>query len=269
MAGPYLLALLLAGPAASPQPAQSPSETGSETERESRPETGSERETAPAPAEPEAEAPPKKRGRFWMSNETTEEKRRRFLVGIEGVVMQAPPLRPSIVRVDPRFVGRTVALGGLGIFGRFRPMPIVAFDLSVRSGSLRLTDRDDDSVIAQDHVLAEAGVLLFVARGDVAQFAFDGGVGGAFNRIGYDPEGGPSGRQIFGSGLVRVGGDVEFVLKRVAIVLSLRAYGVFTDRDNVDEKGELFEDAPEALRKAPVPTMQTWLVGSAGVAYRF
>jgi hypothetical protein len=265
MAGPYLLALALAGMAAGPEATDAAAATPAPSEVE----TEVQAEPAPKPApEPEAE-PPKKRRRFWMSNETTEEKRRRFLVGIEGVVMQAPPLRPSIVRVDPRFVGRTVALGGLGLFGRYRPVPIVAFDLSVRSGSLRLTDRDDDGVIAQDHVLAEAGVLLFVARGDVAQFAFDGGVGGAFNRVEYQPEGGPNGRQIFGSGLVRVGGDVEFVLKRVAIVLSLRAYGVFTDRDRVSEKGELFEDAPEPLRKAPVPTMQTWLVGSAGVAYRF
>src|SRR5690606_28115229 len=148
-----LLALVLAGPPrGGDAPSEAPREPSSETRAEAASETSSETpsetasetpRTAPeAGQSPDAEPAPKRRGRFWMSNEPTEEKQRRFLVGIEGVVMQAPPLRPSIVRVDPRFVGRTVALGGLGIFGRFRPMPIVAFDLSVRSGSLRLTDRD-------------------------------------------------------------------------------------------------------------------------------
>lgn len=271
MAAPLLLALALAtapsgragpdaaGPAAEPSPAQAEPATAEPV-------------AEPATAEPataESARAGRPRRRMWLSNAPMEAKRRRFLVGIEGVVMQAPPLRPGVVRLDPRFVGRTVALGGLGLFGRFRPVPILALDLGVRSGSLRYTDRGDDGIIAEDHVLAEAGVLLFVARGDVAQFAFDGGIGGAFNRVEYQPAGGPSGKQVFGSGLVRAGGDVEFVLKRVAIVLSLRAYGVFTDRDRVDNSGELLEEATPAARKAPVPALQTWLVGSAGVAYRF
>lgn len=195
--------------------------------------------------------------------------RRRFMIGLQGVVFQAPPLRTTLLWVDPRFVGRSVALGGVGLFGRFRPRPIVGFDVGVRSGSLRYSDDDNDTVILQDQVMADLGVLLFLGRGKIAQLAVAGGLGGMFNRVGYDVENGPDGRQIFGSGLVYVGAEAEFLVKRVAFVLSFRSYGVFTDRDAVNDKGPIFASASSEDRLAPVPTLQTALVGAAGIAYRF
>jgi len=41
---------------------------------------------------------------------------------------------------------------------------------------------------------------------------------------------------------------------------------VLTDRDRVSQRGALLEG--KTLR-APVPTLQTFLVASAGIAYRF
>ena len=41
------------------------------------------------------------------------------MIGIGGVLMQAAPLRIRAVPLDPRDVGRSVALGGLGIFGQY------------------------------------------------------------------------------------------------------------------------------------------------------
>ena len=191
---------------------------------------------------------------------------RKWMVGIEGVVMQAPPLRTEVVTIDARFVGRSVALGGLGVFGRYRPLSIVGFDLAIRSGSVRYGGRGDDSVTSQDQVMIDPGVMLYVGRGDVAQFAFSGGLGAMFTRIGYDLDNGPDGRQFFGSGLVRAGAEAEFIVKRVAFVLAFRTYGIFTDRSIVTNRGELFDVTG---RDAPVAAVQTVLVGSAGIAYRF
>lgn len=192
----------------------------------------------------------------------------RFLLGVEGVVMQMPPLRTDVVRLDPRSLGRSIALGGGGIFARYRLKPLIGFDVAVRSGSVRYRDDEQDTKIAQDHVAAEAGVLLYLGRGKVAQFALSGGMGGMFNRVGYDFDGRPDGSQIWGSGLVRLGAEGEFLVKRVAFTLSFRAYGVFTDRDTVSNSGALFEGA-NADVEAPVATLQTILIGSAGIAYRF
>jgi hypothetical protein len=189
------------------------------------------------------------------------------MVGIEGVVIQAPPLRPDIVYLDPRFVGRSVAMGGLGVFGRFRPNPYVGFDLGVRSGSLRYHNRDSNDQLAQDQVLADAGVLLYLGRGDVAQFALSGGLGGMYNRIGYDLGDRGEGVQTFGSGLVRIGAEAEFVVKRVAFILSFRSYGVFTDSSAARTRGAVFDQARDT--EAPVAKLQTLLLGSAGIAYRF
>ena len=189
------------------------------------------------------------------------------MIGLEGVVVQAPPLRPEVVYLDPRFIGRSVAMGGLGLFGRFRPNPYIGFDLGVKSGSVRYQDRENDNQISQDQVLFDLGVLLYLGRGEVAQFALSGGTGGVYNRIGYD-FGDRDGVQTFGSGLVRVGGEAEFVVKRVAFILSFRTYAVFTDRDLTRTRGELF-DSSTADERAPVSTFQTWLLGSAGISYRF
>ncbi|HWB75236.1 MAG TPA: hypothetical protein VG755_09775 [Nannocystaceae bacterium] len=96
---------------------------------------------------------------------------RRFMIGIGGVLMQAAPLRVRAVYLDPRDVGRSVALGGLGVFARFRPRPIVGLDLDVRSGSVRYRRSDADVSVSQDQVIAELGGLLYRGRGDIAQFA--------------------------------------------------------------------------------------------------
>src|SRR5690606_20166524 len=97
-----------------------------------------EREAAPAAAESaeasETEEVEKKPRRFWEvdRDDPAGVTQRRFMIGIEGVVMQTPPLRTEVVFLDPRFVGRGVAMGGLGLFGRFRARPLVGFDVNVR-----------------------------------------------------------------------------------------------------------------------------------------
>jgi hypothetical protein len=193
---------------------------------------------------------------------------RRFMIGIGGVLMQAAPLRVRAVYLDPRDVGRSVALGGLGVFARFRPRPIVGVDLDVRSGSVRYRRSDADVSISQDQVIAELGGLLYLGRGDIAQFALSSGVGGMYQLVRYDAFG-SGGRQSYGSALIRVGAEAEFLLKRVAIVLSFRTYGVITPRDRVRNRGELLDGADEEARRAPVARFATMLVGTAGIAYRF
>lgn len=191
---------------------------------------------------------------------------RRFMLGLEGVVMQAPPLRPSVVTFDPRFIGRSVSLGGLGLFARLRVHPRISLETTVRSGSARYAGRpaEDPDVVSHDQVMADLGVLLFVARGEMVQLAFDAGLGGMGTRVRYELA--RDGSQLFGSGLVRAGVSAEFVVKRIAFVVSMRAVGVFADVDRVRNRGALLEgrDVP-----APVPALQTLLVGSAGIAYRF
>jgi hypothetical protein len=193
---------------------------------------------------------------------------RRFMIGLAGVLMQAPPLRVRAVYLDPRDIGRSVALGGLGLFARFRVRPIVGLDLDIRSGSVRYRRDDADVSVSQDQVLAELGALLYLGRGDVAQFALSGGVGGMYNLVRYDAFK-TTGRQVFGSALLRVGAEAEFLLKRVAIVLSFRTYGVMTPRGNVRNSGAVLDMASTEARRAPVASFSTMLLGSAGIAYRF
>jgi hypothetical protein len=209
--------------------------------------------------------PGAKRGLSW-SRADDPVPERRFLLGVEGVVVLAPPLRPEVVRFDPRFLGRSVSLGGLGLLGRLQLHPRIGVEAVVRSGSVRYAGRQDEDgpVVSQDQVMADLGVMLYVARGDIAQLAFDAGVGGMGTRVVYELE--REGSQLFGSGLVRVGADAEFLFKRIAFTISVRSYGVFTDRDRVSQRGALLEG--KALH-APVPTLATLLVASAGVAYRF
>lgn len=194
---------------------------------------------------------------------------RKFMVGIDGAIIQASPIRAEVARLDPRFVGRSVAMGGLGLFGRYRPISLIGFDLGVHSGSLRYRDPDDDEAgsVSRDQVLIDAAVLLYLGRGEVAQFAVSSGLGGLYNRIGYDAGDGRNGRQTFGSAAFRLGAEAEFLVKRVAFVLSFRSYALLTDRDRVRGSGTLVESS--GVDNAPVPTFATQLLGSAGIAFRF
>lgn len=192
---------------------------------------------------------------------------RRFLLGIEGVGIMAPALRPRITALDARYLGSSVTLGGVGVFARLQAVPRIGLELGVRSGSLRYRNKAD--VISQDMVLAELGVLLYLLRGKVGHFALDGGGGGLFHAIRYELAGRPSGTQIVGGGLVHVGADLELRLRRIAFTASLRALGVVTDVARTRARGELFAGADAALQRAPVAVFQTFLLGSVGIAYRF
>nr|WP_293179302.1 hypothetical protein [Nannocystis sp.] len=192
---------------------------------------------------------------------------RRFMVGIEGLGLQVPALRPRVSVIDPRYLGRSVTLGGFGLFGRWQAARIIGLELGVRSGSLRYHNRGD--VISQDMVMGEAGVLLYVARGTIGQLAVDAGGGGMMHAIRYELADRPGGTQIVGAGFVRVGVDLELRLRRVAFTASLRSYGVISDVARTRSSGELFADVSEAMRRAPVAVFQTHLLGSIGIAYRF
>jgi len=194
---------------------------------------------------------------------------RAFALGVEGSIITTPPLRPRVVHVDPRFVGRSTALGGLGVFGRYRPLSFIGFDANIRTGSLRLRAEEGDTTISTDQVLADIGTLLYLGRGKVSQFAFSGGVGGLFQRIRYDLDSGINGTQSFGAFTMRVGAEAEFLVNRIAFVLSFRTYGVVTPRSHARTSGELFEGRSAADKAAPVATFSTYLAGSAGIAYRF
>lgn len=197
----------------------------------------------------------------------SEPRARNFMVGIEGVGLQVPALRPRITTIDPRFLGRSVTLGGLGLFGRWQVAKIVGLELGVRSGSLRYRNAGD--VISQDMVMGEAGVLLYLYRGAIGQFALDAGAGAQVHSLRYELTGRPTGSQIVLAGLVRVGADVEVRLRRLAFTASLRSYGVISDVARTHTRGALFEDVSESQRRAPVAVFQTHLFGSVGIAYRF
>lgn len=233
---------------------------------------------ASAPAPTVEPAPPPSRGfgldpraraerrRRWLSE--GESARRKFMIGIAGVLLQAPTPRIRVVPLDPRDIGRTVAMGGLGLFGRYRPRPLVGLDVEVSSGSIRYGRKDLDVSVSQDQLVAEVGTLLYLGRGDVFQVAVSGGIGGMASLLRYD-QGERSGRQRFGSVTVRLGAEAEVLLKRIAIVLSFRSYGVGTARDRVHTRGALLQGQSEADRRAPVPKFMTMLMGSIGIAYRF
>ncbi len=192
---------------------------------------------------------------------------RRFMLGIEGLGLQVPALRPRITALDARYLGDTVTLGGVGLFGRYQVVPLVGLELGVRSGSLRYRSRGD--VISQDMVLAEVGVLLYVVRGAIGHLALDAGGGGLMHAIRYELQGRPRGAQIVAAGVIHVGADLEIRLRRLAFTASLRSYGVISDVARTRSRGALFDGVPEALRRAPVAVFQTYLLGSVGIAYRF
>ncbi len=192
---------------------------------------------------------------------------RRVLIGLEAVAMQVPSLRPSVVTLDQRFLGATTTLGGAGLLARFRPNPWIGVETGIRSGSVRYRSvRDTTLQMSQDLILFEAGVLLYVARGRYAHLAVDTGGGGLYNRVGYVSQQG-EGVQTYGSGTIRVGLNLEVLLQRIAFVFSLRSYGVLTPRAS-RATGPLFGEQPIRY-PTPAAALQTYLVGSFGVAYRF
>lgn len=192
---------------------------------------------------------------------------RRFMIGIAGILMQAAPLRPRVLHVDPRDVGRSVAMGGLGLYGRVRVRPLVGIDLQVSSGSVRYGKNDAKSTIAQDQVLADLGVLLYLSRGDIFQLALSGGIGGLGTLLRYETPAG-KGRQSFGAFAVRAGVDAEFLIKRVALVLSFRTYGLAYG-SAARTSGAVFDGTSASERRPPMPAFATMLLATAGVAYRF
>ncbi|GEM_PF-2933072 len=197
---------------------------------------------------------------------------RRFLVGLEAVAMQMPALRPRIAHLDPRYIGESSTLAGVGVFARWRVRPIVGLELGVRSGSFRVRDvhaKGKDESLSYDVVMADIGTLLYLVRGEVGHFALDAGAGGIYNLVRYGLEGAGEGRQRFGSGFLRVGVGAEILTKRIAFVLSLRSYGVMTAPGETHTSGRAFEGTSESDRRAPVAALQTYVVGSAGIAYRF
>ena len=194
---------------------------------------------------------------------------RRFMVGLEGVALQTAPLHTRLIRFDRRYIGQNTTLGGAGIFGRWRANDRVALDLGVRSGTLRVERAEGEELVAQDLLLAELGALLYIAHGEIGHLAVDGGVGGLGNQIRYSGSDGREGTQRVGAALFRAGLDIELLLNRLAFVISLRAYGVITDRKRTRSEGTIFEGVEPSLRLAPVPVFQTHMIGAAGVAYRF
>lgn len=197
------------------------------------------------------------------------ESKRKFMIGLAGVIMQAPPIRTKVIYLDPRDIGRSVAMGGVGVFARWRARPMFGLDLDVRSGSVRYGRSSDTVSASQDQFLADLAALLYLGRGDVAQFALSGGIGGMASIVRYNGSDDKSGRQLWGSATFRVGAEAEFLFKRLALVLSFRAYGVAAGKSAVRNKGELLDRAAEDGALAPAPKFATMLVGSAGIAYRF
>lgn len=219
------------------------------------------------PAAPPAAAPPDPAPTTAPPRPSERRPRRRWALGVEGVALQIPPLRPRVATLDPRFLGASVTLGGVGAVGRVRVAPELALELAVRSGSLRYRSAGD--LISQDLLLAELGALLFLARGDVGHFALDAGLGGLAHAIRYELADGRGGRQLAPAFTIRVGADLELLLGRVALTFSLRGYGVVTAAARTRASGSLFDGATDADRRAPLPRYQTYLLGSAGLLYRF
>lgn len=229
---------------------------------EAEEEAGEEAAAPPAPKKP-------RRDPFGGGKEEGPPDGRAWALGVEGTVITTPPLRTRVVYVDPRYLGRSTALGGLGVFARYRPLSFIGFDANVRTGSLRLRAQDNDTTISTDQVLADVGALLYLGRGKVSQFAASGGLGGQFQRVRYELDSGTRGTQSFGAFTVRVGAEAEFLVGRIAILLSFRTYGVATPRSRARSSGALFENRSGEDTHAPVAAFQTYLAGSAGVAYRF
>ena len=192
---------------------------------------------------------------------------RRWSFGLQGVGMQVPVLDSPLARIDPRFVGRSVTMIGVGLQGRFTPVHLLSLEVGTWSGSVRYRDGDRASV-AHDVVLTDIGTVLWVWSSQAGRFGIDGGGGAGFNLARYDLQSG-EGRQRWASGFVRSGLDVEVLTRRVSFSFAVRFFGVMTDRRSVANRGEVLAGASGEAERAPVATFQTYVVGSAGVAYRF
>ncbi len=191
------------------------------------------------------------------------------MIGLEAVALQTPPLHTQLIRFDRRYIGQTTTLGGAGLFGRWRANERIALDFGVRSGSLRFQRAKTRDLVAQDLLLAELAALLYIAHGEIGHLALAGGIGGLGHQIRYSRSDGREGTQRAGAALFRVGLDIELLLTRIAFVISLRAYGVITDRKRTRASGTIFDDVDPELRLVPLPVFQTHMLGTAGVAYRF
>lgn len=214
----------------------------------------------PPAIEPERELEPEPR---------PESRPRRFLVGLEGVGTQVPVPRSDVFRIDPRFSGDSGTLIGLGLVGRYRPIELISLEATLRSGSIRYRREDGDTLL-QDLLLADLGLILWLARGKVGQFGLDAGWGGAFNQI-RTTFGEETSSQRYGSATFRAGADVELRGRRLAFIMALRGYGVLTDPRAVSNRGALFEGlaGSDVGGRAPSPVFQAWVAGSLGIAYRF
>jgi hypothetical protein len=216
---------------------------------------------------------------------------RPFLVTLGITGMQAPIARTSVVRLDPRATGRSTTLIGGATSLRWVPRanealrdgPWIGLDVGFRSGSVRFRDATEPQVpgdasapssssIAHDLFAFESAALLYLAKSPFARLAVDAGGGGMVQIVRYDLATSDA-AQRFGSGFVRLGASVEVLLSRVAFVFDLRGYGVVTDRRRVVNRGDAFSAEARAangeLGRAPVATLQTMLVGSAALAFRF
>jgi len=192
------------------------------------------------------------------------------MLGLEGVGWVTPGLDIPLLRLDPRFVGRSTTPVGLGVFVRYDPNPILTVELGTRSGSLRY--RSDDGApsrqVLLDYFVPSAGLLLWPFRADVARFGLDMGVGGIYSIARYDLAQGRS-RQSWGAFAVRAGFDVEVGGPRLSLLLSLQAHGVITPVDTAVSEGSLFEGTTKSERRAPVTPLASWVSGTLGLGYRF
>lgn len=221
-----------------------------------------------------------------------------FLLALGVTGLQVPIVRPSVVRLDPRATGRaTTMIGGAAslrwvprVNDTVRGGPWIGLDVGFRSGSVRFRDATEEGAadspppatsqpntlssakVAHDVFAFETAALLYLAKSQFARLAVDAGGGGMVQLVRYDLAADDA-SQRFGSGFVRLGATVEVLVSRVAFVFDLRGYGVVTDRRAVVSRGAVFSDEAKAANperaRAPVATMQTMLVGSAGLAVRF
>lgn len=186
---------------------------------------------------------------------------RPWIIGVEAVVLETAPLRPDVVTLAGPRPRRSITMAGVGGFVRYMPIRFIGFDVGVHSASARYRSNAAGESVSHNQLLLDAGVLLYLGRGEIAQFALSGGAGGQLARVDYDFGESAQGVQRYGSALLRLGAEAEFHYKRFAFLMSARGYGVYTDRDRVRGDSE--------LGRAPVTTLQAYILGSAGLAIRF
>ncbi len=190
---------------------------------------------------------------------------RRVLLGLELVGMQVPTLVPGVVRIDPRGIGRSATMIGLGALLRVRVHRMISLDVSARSGTLRFRDQSD--VVDHDRFMTEIGVLLDFVRTQSFRLGVDGGAGLSLDQIRYTIDGDKS-RQRWLTGLARIGLDIEFSTRRLSFLGAVRLVGAGATPSATANRGPLFRDETRDA-PAPIDPLQLWIVGVFGVAYRF